>query len=394
MYKIMIKGDIITNDYKWMYDWMEWDGTCPDDIKNGIEKAAGDDIVIEINSPGGICNAAFEMYTALKEYKGNVEVHIVGLAASAASLIACAGDKTLISNVGMIMIHNTSGSASGDYRELESAANSLIQYNDAIINAYMEKTGKKKEELQDLMDNTTYMSANVAIENKFADGLINFDNDDENDNNLMSGVVNIGSGKTFEAVAAIGTTHIMSRDALAKFAKKIKQDDDETNKKITDQKDASAKDAEKTDLLLNKDNKIEGGKNNMTLEELRKEHPELAKEMDDSIANAKEEGKKEGVELERSRIKDIDSISGSVPADMIKEAKYTDTEMTASDLALKVMQKNAESGKSYMKDALDDSKESGVKDIESNPDDAKKSKEDKEINALVSAANGRKGGKR
>lgn len=132
----------------------------------------------------------------------------------------------------------------------------------------------------------------------------------------------------------------------------------------------------------------------MTLEELRKEHPELAKEIDEAIASAREEGRNEGAENERNRIKDIDSISGSVPADMVEKAKYTDIETTASALALKVMKKNAEAGKNYIQDAVDDSENSGIKDVKNNPDAGKESEEEKEVDALVAAANGRKGGRR
>lgn len=173
--KINIKGVIIPNDYKWIYDWFEIDSTCPNDVLEALEDANGEDVEININSGGGDVYSGSEIYTALKDYKGKKIVKIVGVAASAASVIAVAGDKVLISPTAQIMIHNVRSSGSGDYRDFEHRADILKNYNKSIANAYRLKTGLSEKELLDLMDKESWFTAQEAVENKLADEIM-FDN--------------------------------------------------------------------------------------------------------------------------------------------------------------------------------------------------------------------------
>ena len=108
-----------------------------------------------INSGGGSVFAASEIYTTLKSYMGNVIVKIVGLAASAASVVAMAGTKVLMSPTAQMMIHNVTTYAEGDYRDMEHTAVILKNANDTIANAYRLKSGKTQEELLALMDDET-----------------------------------------------------------------------------------------------------------------------------------------------------------------------------------------------------------------------------------------------
>src|SRR5690606_28311560 len=110
-----------------------------------------------------------EIFTALKEYSGNVTVKIVGIAASAASVIAMAGDKVLISPTAQMMIHNVSTAAGGDYRTFEHTAEVLKSANQSIANAYKQRTNKSDDELKSLMDAETWFNAQSAVENGFAD---------------------------------------------------------------------------------------------------------------------------------------------------------------------------------------------------------------------------------
>ena len=137
-----------------------------------LEKANGEDLEVEINSGGGSVFAGSEIYTALKSYKGNVTVKIVGLAASAASVIAMAGKKVLMSPTAQMMIHNVSSRAEGDYREMEHTAEILKSANDTIANAYRLKTGKEQKELLSLMDKETWMTAQKAKELGFIDEIM------------------------------------------------------------------------------------------------------------------------------------------------------------------------------------------------------------------------------
>lgn len=173
--KINIKGVIIPNSHKWIYDWFEMDSTCPKDVEKEIEKTNGEDLEIFINSPGGAVWAGSEIYTILKSYKGNVTVKIVGVAASAASVIAMAGDRVLMSPTAQMMLHNVWSSASGDYRDMEHEAEVLKSHNKSIANAYMIKTGMNEDELLDMMDKETWLTPKKALEHKFIDEIMFMD---------------------------------------------------------------------------------------------------------------------------------------------------------------------------------------------------------------------------
>lgn len=168
---IKINGTIVSNDDKWIYDWCEMDAFCPKDL-NLID---GQDVDIEINSPGGYIYPASEIYTALMQHKGNVNVTITGRAASAASVIAMAGTKVSMSPTAQIMIHNVSATGSGDYRDFEHYAEQLKKSNDTIANAYMLKTGKTREEILRLMDYETWFTPEEAIECGLIDEILSRD---------------------------------------------------------------------------------------------------------------------------------------------------------------------------------------------------------------------------
>ena len=102
------------------------DAASPGKISKVLDDANGDDLVVSINSPGGYVHEGSEIYTALKNYPGHVEVQIVGLVASA-SVIAMAGDKVQISPTAQIMIHNASMWNGGDHRDMSKAAEMLKQ---------------------------------------------------------------------------------------------------------------------------------------------------------------------------------------------------------------------------------------------------------------------------
>ncbi|QWH13276.1 Clp protease ClpP [Bacillus mycoides] len=174
--KIDVKGPIISNDEAWIYDWFEMDATSPGEISKELDNAAGEDLVVSINSPGGYVNEGSEIYTALKNYPGHVEVQIVGLAASAASFIAMAADKVRISPTAQIMIHNASMWNGGDHRDMEKAAEMLKITDRAIVSAYVIKSGKSEEELLNMMAEETWMGPQQALENNFVDEIMFMEN--------------------------------------------------------------------------------------------------------------------------------------------------------------------------------------------------------------------------
>ena len=130
------------------------------------------DITVWINSPGGDCVAAAQIYNMLIDYKGNVTVKIDGIAASAASVIAMAGTKVLMSPVSMMMIHNPMTIAMGDKAEMEKAIEMLSEVKESIMNAYEIKTGLSRAKISHLMDAETWMNANKAMELGFIDDVL------------------------------------------------------------------------------------------------------------------------------------------------------------------------------------------------------------------------------
>lgn len=169
MAKIDIKGDIIVNDDKWIYDWLEWDSTAPKDIKSILDSTPADEAIdVYINSGGGDVFAGQEMYSALKADE-RVNIHIESLAGSAAGIIAMAG-KCSISPVAMIMIHNVSMyGASGDYHDMQKNVDALKRMNEAMASAYVEKSGRPLDEILKLMDKETWLTANQCLEYGFVD---------------------------------------------------------------------------------------------------------------------------------------------------------------------------------------------------------------------------------
>ena len=146
----------------------------PSKVKKELSNSSGD-LIVEINSPGGYTAPAAEIYTDLKSYDGNVEVHIVGEADSAASIIAMAGDKVLMSPMAMMMIHRAMSSADGNTDDLASGKQALDELDQNIVNAYALKTGKDKQDIYNLMAKTTWMNAKTAVREGFADGIMQFD---------------------------------------------------------------------------------------------------------------------------------------------------------------------------------------------------------------------------
>ena len=150
--------------------WFD-DDVTPKLFKDELLSGSGD-ITVWINSPGGDCVAAAQIYNMLMDYKGNVTVKIDGIAASAASVIAMAGSKVMVSPVSMLMIHNPATVAMGDAAEMQKAIAMLDEVKESIINAYEIKTGMSRAKLSHMMDAETWMDAHTAVDLGFADEIL------------------------------------------------------------------------------------------------------------------------------------------------------------------------------------------------------------------------------
>ena len=173
---LRLDGVICDDDF---FAWL-MDGVSAKAFRAELNSGEGD-ITVWIHSEGGDCFAAAAIYNMLKEYgnkKGFVTVKIDGLAASAASVVAMAGDVVEISPVGMLMIHNPWTGTYGDAEEFRSAAQMLDDVKETIINAYQLKTKLPREQLAQMMSDETWLHAKKAVELHFADKIIGVDNND------------------------------------------------------------------------------------------------------------------------------------------------------------------------------------------------------------------------
>lgn len=169
--KINIKGVIIPNSYKWYYDWFGEESTCPNDVQKVLDEANGEGVEVFINSPGGIIDVGSEIYTLLRSYKGDVKIYIVGEACSAASIIAMARYCEM-SPTALMMVHCVSTGARGNHNTMEHAAQVLRTADDALSNAYMAKSGMSKEEVLDMMEKETWLTAEQAKAKGLIDGIM------------------------------------------------------------------------------------------------------------------------------------------------------------------------------------------------------------------------------
>lgn len=160
--RIDIKGSIISDDDAWVYEYFGIECCSPKKVNDAIAKANGEKLDVYINSGGGSIFAGSEIYSALRAYTGQVEIHVTGIAASAASVIACAG-KSDISPTAMLMVHNVSSTAAGDYHDMDKESEILQKANETIAAAYVAKTGMSEKDALKMMDKETWLSAKDAV---------------------------------------------------------------------------------------------------------------------------------------------------------------------------------------------------------------------------------------
>ncbi len=162
--KVEIKGYIVSNDDKCIYDYFGIGATCPQDILNAIHEANSETLEVEITTCyGGDIFAGSSIYAALRGYAGGVRISVTGLAASAASVIAMAGQSEMAPTA-MMMVHRVSSIAAGNYHDMERTSNSLQQADKAIAAAYVAKSGMEEKDAIKMMDAETWITAKQAVE--------------------------------------------------------------------------------------------------------------------------------------------------------------------------------------------------------------------------------------
>ncbi|MGT2744592.1 head maturation protease, ClpP-related [Streptococcus phocae subsp. phocae] len=183
--RVNLKGPLIANNSQEVYDYYGMEAVS---AKSIVEQLPEDnsDIVLEVNSNGGLVTVGSEIYTALRNYKGKVTAEITGMAASAASVAVMGADKIVMSPTAQMMVHKALFNfVSGNSDDLDRASNALKSSDKAIVNAYVAKTGLSEDEIMDLMRNETFMSAQEAVEKGFADEVMSFEAVASIDNTML-----------------------------------------------------------------------------------------------------------------------------------------------------------------------------------------------------------------
>ncbi|HEP1251147.1 head maturation protease, ClpP-related [Streptococcus pyogenes] len=183
--RINLKGPLIANNSQEVYDYYGMEATSAKSIINQLPEDSSD-IILEVNSNGGLVTVGSEVYTALRNYKGKVTAEITGMAASAASVAVMGADKVVMSPTAQMMVHKALFNwVAGNSDDLDKASNALKSSDKAIVNAYVAKTGLPEDEIMELMKNETFMSAQDAVEKGFADEVMSFEAVASIDNQML-----------------------------------------------------------------------------------------------------------------------------------------------------------------------------------------------------------------
>ena len=303
-------------------------------------------ITIKLNSCGGDLYTGIAIHNALKGLKGHKTVIIEGIAASAASVIACAGDDVQVYPGSMIMIHGVAG-LFRDYMtigDLKQAIKGFDAAEQAIAEIYHAKTGTDTDTLRSMMTKETWMVGQTAVDKGFANTLL-------------------GEG---------GPAMTLSADKKVLLVAGVRHDVKSFRNipgEIPVTESAPAAPAAGTNNKTRPTNKAggndEGGNNPMTEQELRAQHPELVASIERAAVEA---ARTEIVASERARLQAIESIEAQIgDAQLIADAKYGENACDAAQLALKAMQKQAAQGAAHLAGVKNDAANSGAGEVTGNP---------------------------
>lgn len=319
-------------------DWESGD-INPEFFSNDLAYLEEEDIntlIIRINSAGGDVFAATAIYSRLKEFKAKKIVKIDGWAASAATIIAMAGDEIEIAPNGSLMIHDPLFGLEGYFnaKDLTKYIEQLETIKKSIINAYKTKTGKTEEELAQLMEAETWYTGQEAVDAGFCDRLM-FEEADvaasANGDIKVNGILMVSDFKNLPTtVLNRSQNHANGNDSNINIKNRKGEDSMDENKETTT--------TETKEIT--------------TVEELKEAYPELVKEIE-------EEAKKEELE----RLQAIEEIAAPGAEEIVNDAKYK-TKITAGEVAIKILNAQKAKGQNFIQEREKDVKNSGMGDVE------------------------------
>lgn len=342
--EILLYGDVMSSQ---PIDW--WTGEpipgqyiTPEGFLEDLEAVKGkNNITIKINSCGGDLYTGIAIHNAIKALSGNKTVIVEGIAASAASVIMCAGDDVQIYPGSMVMIHGVSGFLYDYYnlQDLKKLQKDFDASERAIAEIYHAKTGIEVDQLRNMMTRETWMVGQEAVDNGFANTLLTDAGPSaavsaDKKVLLVAGIHHdIGTFKHIPGTIPVNNS--IHAPVAGNKTKPSKQD--------------GAKKEDKT----------------MTLEELKAQHPDLVAQIEKQAAAT---ARTEAIAQERARIQAIESIEASVgDTQLIHDAKYGENPCTAEQLAFKAMQKQAALGTQHLANTAADHHDSGAADVGADP---------------------------
>ena len=333
-------------------------------------------ITVKLNSCGGDLYTGIAIHNALKTLSGEVNVVVEGIAASAASVIMCAGDTVTVYPGSLVMIHGVSVYLwdSLNIQDMKQLMKGMDASERAVAEIYNAKTGIAVDTLRGMMTKETWLTGREALEKGFADNLLEDEEDPDMSMSHDRKVLYVnGIGHNVE-----GLRHIPGTIPIQKSAKPAARP--AANIRPTNQAA-----------------KPEGGKNHMTLEELKAQEPDLVSQIEQAAVGAATAQTTDAVTAERQRLAAIDSIAASIPDQkMVHDAKYGDNPCTAQELCFRVMQQSAASGQNFLANYEADGAASGVGDVGAAPNGGagvnQEEQDAADIQAVVAAYNQTKGG--
>lgn len=301
MWKVTAKSaneaEILLYDLIVGFDDSEWGFISAKGLINQI-KALGkvENITLRINSVGGDVWQAQAMYNYLKSHTAKITVRVDGIAASAASVVAMAGDKIIMPSNALMMIHNPAGGVYGEAEDLRETAEILDKIRDTLANVYVSRTGLEREKIISMMDSETWMTADEAQELKFCD---------EVEEAVEVTAMAVKGGMIFRNGFGFARIDEFLSEKLPKKAVKINKSPEAKENTKEAKSEMEIKNAA----------------------ELEREYPEFVTEIRNIAVNT-----------ERERLKTLDSLNASGCEEIIARAKYEDPK-DARDIAVEILQK-------------------------------------------------------
>jgi ATP-dependent protease ClpP protease subunit len=349
--ELRIDGNIVDDESYWIYEWFGIKAAAPNPFRVELAKHVGKKVEVWINSNGGNVFAGIGMFNALMEHrnKGGKVTAVIEKAMSAATLPLMAAAERLIYPGAMCMTHNPLNGAYGYASDLRKMANILDEVKKAIVNVYQLGTGLAREVISKMMDDETYMSANTAIENKFATAM------KYNSDGKIGNIVNLSFNR-LDIQNAVG-------DSVQSFIEfmKVKQAAEDQLSVPTDSENginASINANQAFNKLPDANITLNERSNDMDIknvDDLKRAYPEFVNQI---TADAKNQG----IQEERKRIQDIAAVSSRIEPALVSKALF-ENPIDAKELTFQAYQADATAGTKYLASTLNDSLVSGVNGV-------------------------------